>query len=105
MICNKKTGDVQLLAFANFSYAILPDEAWGVRYKRLDYSRIALSTNAEIRHKLVKRIAAIGQFVENVFEYPQDIEGAIVGDDIYLVQSRSQQGKINFYGINRTHDL
>jgi phosphoglucan,water dikinase len=114
MICSKKTGDVQLLAFANFSYAlafanfsyaILPDEAGGVRYKRIDYSRIVLSTNGEICHKLGKRIAVIGQFVENAFGYPQDIEGAIVGDDIYLVQSRSQQGNINFHGINRTNDL
>jgi phosphoglucan,water dikinase len=105
MICSKKTGDVQLLTFANFSYAIWPDETGGVGYKRMDYSRIALSTNPENRHKFGKRIAAIGQFVENAFGYPQDIEGAIVGDDIYLVQSRSQQSNINFHGINRTNDL
>jgi len=71
----------------------------------MDYSGIALSTNPENRHKFGKRIAAIGQFVENAFGYPQDIEGAIVGDDIYLVQSRSQQSNINFHGINRTNDL
>lgn len=105
MICSKKTGDVQLLTFANFSYAILPDEAGGVRYKRIDYSRIVLSTNAEIRHELGKRMVAIGQFVENAFGYPQDIEGAIVGDDIYLVQSRSQQGTTDSDGSNRINEL
>jgi phosphoenolpyruvate synthase/pyruvate phosphate dikinase len=38
------------------------------------------------------RLAKIGARIESEFGKAQDIEGAIVGDKIYLVQSRAQQG-------------
>ncbi|MDR4505432.1 MAG: TIM barrel protein [Candidatus Scalindua sp.] len=92
MICNKKTLTVQMLAFANFSFAIVPDHTDGVCRKRTDYSMVPLSTNTDIHRLLGNRLTAIGQLVEESFGKPQDIEGAIVGDDVYLVQTRMQQG-------------
>ncbi|MDR4498949.1 MAG: TIM barrel protein [Candidatus Scalindua sp.] len=92
LICNKKTSDVQMLAFANFSYAMLPYQTGGVYRKRADYSQALLSTNTDICHKLGNRLAAIGRLAEDTFGIPQDIEGVIIGDDVYLVQSRIQQG-------------
>ncbi len=92
LICNKKTHDVRTLAFASFGFAIVPAPTGGVCQKRIDYSMVPLSTNTDTRHKLGNRLATIGQLVEESFGKPQDIEGAILGDDVYLVQSRIQQG-------------
>jgi phosphoglucan,water dikinase len=92
LVCNKWSGIVQTLAFANFSYALRADSKTGVCRELLDYSRLPLSRESELRKDLGRRLAAIGARVENEFEKPQDIEGAIVGNKIYLVQSRPQQG-------------
>jgi phosphoglucan, water dikinase len=92
LACNKKSGDVQTLAFANFSYALRPASKDGVTRELLDYSRVSLSRDAESRKDMGRRLAKIGSVVENEFGKAQDIEGAIVGDKIYLVQSRPQQG-------------
>jgi phosphoglucan,water dikinase len=80
------------VAFANFSHALRPDSAGGVKKELLDYSRIPLSSESELRRDVGGRLAKIGARVENEFGKPQDIEGAIVGNKIYLVQSRPQQG-------------
>ncbi len=81
-----------MLSFANFSQAILPGDGEGVVHKTLDYSKIELSNREGYRESLGKRLARIGKFVEAEFGSPQDIEGAVAGDSIYLVQSRPQQG-------------
>ncbi|UCH80059.1 MAG: hypothetical protein JSW20_09940 [Nitrospiraceae bacterium] len=94
MVCNKSSGEVRMLAFANFSHAIWPDKAEGLFSKIVDYTGIAMSTNAEIRKTLGNRLAGIGRFVEDAFGRPQDIEGVIIGNDIYLVQSRPQTGGV-----------
>ena len=90
MVCNKSTGEMHMLAFANFSHAIWPDKAEGLLRKNVDYSGISMSMNAEFRKTLGNRLADVGRFVEDAFGQPQDIEGAVIGDDIYLVQSRPQ---------------
>jgi phosphoglucan,water dikinase len=92
LVCNKKTGEVQTLAFANFSHALRADSKTGISRELLDFSRVPLSREPELRKELGRRLAAVGARVENEFEKPQDIEGAIVGNKIYLVQSRPQQG-------------
>jgi len=60
--------------------------------KIVDYSRIAMSSDADARKRLGRRMASIARLVEGAFEKPQDIEGAVVGEEIYLVQARPQQG-------------
>ncbi len=92
MVCNKRTYTVQMLAFANFGFAIAPRNTAGVCHKRVNYSRVPLTTNTNIYQIVGPRLTAIAQLVEEYFGKPQDIEGAIVGDDVYLVQSRFQQG-------------
>jgi len=92
MVCDRHSGAATILAFANFSQALWPDPAGGVRPKTVDYSRIAMSCEAEARKGLGRRLASIAQVVERAFQRPQDIEGVVVGEEIYLVQARPQQG-------------
>jgi phosphoglucan, water dikinase len=92
MVCNKRTGVVSMLAFANFSHAILPDAEEGMLFKTLDYSKINLSIHESYGGSLGSRLAAIGRFVEAALGSPQDIEGIVADKTIYLVQSRPQQG-------------
>jgi phosphoglucan,water dikinase len=92
MICNRLTGNVSMLAFANFSQAVLPDAEWGVVRKTIDFSRIEASTDKLFRESLGCRLAKIGGFVEAALGCPQNIEGVVADDSVYLVQSRPQQG-------------
>jgi len=92
MVCDRNSGAATTLAFANFSQALWPDPAGGVAPKIVDYSRIAMSCEADARKRLGSRFASIGQAVEKAFQKPQDIEGVVVGEEIYLVQARPQQG-------------
>jgi len=92
MVCNKKTGDARMFSFANFSNAVWPDEAGGTLRKTVDYSKAGLSVAPALRKTLGRRLSSIGRFVQDSFGMPQDIEGVITGDDIFLVQARPQQG-------------
>ena len=93
MIYSKRTREGEVLAYASFSVALLPDATREklVR-KTLDYSTVELSTNEPFRTRLATRLGAVGAFVERALGKPQDTEGAFLEDKIYLVQSRSQQG-------------
>src|ERR1039458_8876287 len=90
--CDKITGVTTTLALANFSHALWPNPAGGVRRETVDYSQIEFFRHSDARKALGKRLAAVAHFVEEAFQKPQDIEGAMVGNEIYLVQSRPQQG-------------
>ena len=92
LVCDKDTGAVKTLAFASFSQAIQPAPGGGLTRKTVDYSLDELSRAGEGRTQLGQRLAAIGRGVEDAFGRPQDIEGAVVGNKIFLVQARSQQG-------------
>jgi phosphoglucan,water dikinase len=92
LVCDKTSGSVQTLAFANFSHALQPATAGALRRQTVNYSQVALSCNSEARAKLGGRLAAIGQFLEAALHHPQDVEGVVVADKIYLVQTRPQQG-------------
>jgi phosphoglucan, water dikinase len=92
LVCDKKSGAVETLAFASFSHALFPAPADGVGERTLDYSQVTLSCDAAARRALGRRLCFIGKFVEEALGQPQDIEGAVVGNDIYLVQARPQQG-------------
>ena len=82
---------MKTLAFANFSCALEPAPR-GLASRVVDYSQIDLSRDTATRNALGKRLAAVGASVETAFGRPQDIEGAIVGDQLFLVQARPQQG-------------
>jgi phosphoglucan, water dikinase len=56
----------------------------------VDYRKKSLSVDATFRKQFGQRLAAIGQFLEQKFEGAQDVEGCLVGKDIFIVQSRPQ---------------
>jgi phosphoglucan,water dikinase len=92
LVCAKGSGTTMTEAFANFSQAARIDPQGGLRFETVDYSRIDLSLDPVARQELGGRLAALGSLVERALGKPQDIEGAVRGKQIYLVQARPQQG-------------
>jgi phosphoglucan,water dikinase len=78
-------------AFANFSEALVPGHDGSLVVKCMDYSREDLSNSSEVREKLGKQLGVVGKFLQHSFgDVPQDVEGGIVSDGIYVFQSRPQ---------------
>jgi phosphoglucan,water dikinase len=90
--CDKESGALRTLAFANFSQALRPVVSGAISSETLDYSRVPLSSDAQARRELATRLARIGRNLEQALGAPQDIEGAVVDGEIYLVQARPQVG-------------
>ena len=89
----QSTGDVRVASFARLGTALMLRPAvahLGVRSETVDYSAQPLSADAAARKKLGARLAAIGAALEAEYGAPQDVEGTVVGDDVYIVQSRPQ---------------
>jgi len=95
IVCHKHKGGVRVMAFASFSHAAWPDPAGGLTRRTVDYSTVALSTDEGFRDRLGRHLATIGRFVEEAMGGPQDIEGVVVGEKIYLVQARPQHAGQN----------
>jgi phosphoenolpyruvate synthase/pyruvate phosphate dikinase len=89
-ICHTGSGEVRMVAFASFSGAFRPGSSGNLIEETIDYSKIPLSTDDDFRYRLIRRLAAIGRFVENAMGAPQDIEGVVQEDKVYLVQTRPQ---------------
>lgn len=92
--CHKLDGKVTTLAFANFSEELMvlnsgPTDGEMSR-RTVDYSKKPLSVDATFREQFGQRLAAIGQYLEQKFGSAQDVEGCLVGPDIFIVQSRPQ---------------
>ena len=90
----KFDGQVRTLAFANFSEELLvlgagPADGEVIRLT-VDYSKKPLTVDAVFRRQLGQRLGAVGFFLERKFGCPQDVEGCVVGKDIYIVQTRPQ---------------
>lgn len=90
----KFDGCVKTLAFANFSEEMLvlgagPADGEIIRLT-VDYSKKPLTVDAVYRKQLGQRLCAVGFFLERKFGSPQDVEGCVVGNDVYIVQSRPQ---------------
>lgn len=88
----KDSKSVTILGFANLSQAARPEPQKGVRLETLDYSRIDLSREPEALKSLGQRLGAIGSSIEQALGRPQDIEGAVRQNSVYVVQARAQQG-------------
>ncbi|KAJ4887966.1 hypothetical protein Rs2_27714 [Raphanus sativus] len=90
----KLDGVVQTLAFANFSEELLVSGKGPAdgKYVRLtvDYSKKRLTVDSVFRQKLGQRLGSVGFFLERNFGCAQDVEGCLVGEDVYIVQSRPQ---------------
>ncbi|KAL2323805.1 hypothetical protein Fmac_022863 [Flemingia macrophylla] len=90
----KFDGQVQTLAFANFSEELLvrgagPADGEVIRLT-VDYSKKPLTVDSVFRRQLGQRLCAVGFFLERKFGCPQDVEGCLVGKDIFIVQTRPQ---------------
>lgn len=91
---DKFDGQVRTMAFANFSEELLvlgsgPADGEVVRLT-VDYSKKPLTVDSIFRKRLAQRLCAIGFFLEQKFGGPQDVEGCVVGDKIFIVQTRPQ---------------
>lgn len=89
----KFDGSVRTLAFANFSEEmVLGDGPANGEVVRLtvDYSKKPLTVDPIFRQQLGQLLGAVGFFLERKFGCPQDVEGCMVGQDIYIVQTRPQ---------------
>jgi phosphoglucan,water dikinase len=92
--CRKEKGGIRILAFADFSLALWPGKPGELVGRTVDYSSIEFSRDKNYRQRLGFRLGRIARFVEDAMGRPQDIEGLISGETVYLVQSRPQQGRV-----------
>ncbi|CAN4120917.1 unnamed protein product [Withania somnifera] len=85
---------VRTLAFANFSEEMIVggySPADGeVIHLTVDYSKKPLTIDPIFRRQLGQRLGAVGFYLERKFGSPQDVEGCLVGKEIFIVQSRPQ---------------
>ncbi|KAG5588688.1 hypothetical protein H5410_049122 [Solanum commersonii] len=85
---------VRTLAFANFSEEMVVggnSPADGeVILLTVDYSKKPLTIDPIFRRQLGQRLGAVGFYLERKFGSPQDVEGCLVGNEIFIVQSRPQ---------------
>ncbi|XP_062108119.1 phosphoglucan, water dikinase, chloroplastic [Humulus lupulus] len=90
----KFDGNVKTLSFANFSKELLVLAAGPadgeVIHLTVDYSKKPLTIDPIFRRQLGQRLGSVGFFLEQKFGCPQDVEGCVVGKDIFIVQTRPQ---------------
>lgn len=90
----KFDGSVTTLAFANFSEELVVSKAvpadGEIIRLTVDYSKKPLSVDPVFRRQLGQRLGAVGLFLEQKFGGPQDVEGCVIGKDVYIVQTRPQ---------------
>jgi phosphoglucan,water dikinase len=90
MAYHKKTGDIEILSFANYSFLLRPADHGGTVRERVDYSAISFSGDDDFRRKLAIHLGEVGGLVERAFGKPMDVEGLVRNETIYLVQARPQ---------------
>lgn len=92
--CSKFDGSVRTLAFANFSEEMLvrgmgPADG-EVIHLTIDYSKKPLTVDPIFRRQLGQCLCSVGFFLERKFGCAQDVEGCLIGKEIYIVQTRPQ---------------
>jgi phosphoglucan,water dikinase len=91
--CLRQGGQVRLLTCASFSTALKAGRDGGkVEAEVIDYSQVPLSRDPGVGARLGRKLAEVADFLEGELGRPQDVEGAILDEDLYLVQARAQQG-------------
>lgn len=56
----------------------------------VDYSKQQLSVSSDARVELGRRVGSVAACMERAFGGAQDVEGCLVGDVLYVVQTRPQ---------------
>eukprot|EP01024_Parvocaulis_polyphysoides_P001757 TRINITY_DN1049_c2_g1_i1.p3 TRINITY_DN1049_c2_g1~~TRINITY_DN1049_c2_g1_i1.p3 ORF type:complete len:102 (-),score=21.25 TRINITY_DN1049_c2_g1_i1:722-988(-) len=87
MSVNTDNNQIQINSFANFSTAYVKG---GGDSRTVDYSREKFSLDQKFREKIGEKLCQVGKQLEGEFGGAQDVEGAIVGEDVYVVQTRPQ---------------
>eukprot|EP00916_Digyalum_oweni_P016388 GHVL01026875.1.p1 GENE.GHVL01026875.1~~GHVL01026875.1.p1 ORF type:complete len:1084 (-),score=146.71 GHVL01026875.1:279-3530(-) len=97
LVVNRETEEHEMLSFCSFSYGIElettqsnPHEAFKTHAVCHNYCGDLMTTSHSYRSKLAIRLCQIARELESAFGGAQDIEGCIVGLDVYIVQTRSQ---------------
>ena len=88
-------GKADTLAFANFSQALSKQSGKGTtpgKFRRitLDYSKQEMSRSEEARQEAGQKLVKVGRALEKAFGGAQDIEGGLIGEEIFVVQTRPQ---------------
>jgi len=81
--------DLEGFAGAGLYDSVLAEEP---RRQTLSYAHEPLVWDGRFRDDLLRRIARVGLEVERLLGAPQDIEGAVAGGRLYVVQTRPQVG-------------
>ncbi|KAG6422820.1 hypothetical protein SASPL_113201 [Salvia splendens] len=89
LAAGKFDGTVRSLAFANFSEEMVvrgggPADGEVIQLT-VDYSKKPLTVDASFRQQLGRKLGVIGFFLEQKFDGAQDVEGCLVGKDIYII--------------------
>ena len=93
LLCDRTTRQATLTRLASFSFALqLVADGQGLERQPLDYGAVPLSADPRVAERLGKRFVDIAAFLEEHLGSPQDVEGVIASNDLYLVQTRPQQG-------------
>lgn len=91
LLCDRKKGQARLTRLASFSFALRPGPQIPTT-ERIDYTLVPWSVDAANAEQLGVCLIDIAAFLEARFGSPQDVEGVIANNTVYLVQSRPQQG-------------
>mmetsp|Transcript_34823 Transcript_34823/g.65560 ORF Transcript_34823/g.65560 Transcript_34823/m.65560 type:complete len:1151 (+) Transcript_34823:115-3567(+) len=81
-------GRVQVEAYANFSTALTVGDDGVVTTSLVDYSAQPLSTDPQACVNLGQRLTIVSRLLEGSLEGAQEVEGAIVGDELYILRTR-----------------
>ena len=91
---NRHTGEARTTAFASVGVRRGYDaDVDDVATTACDYSREAMTTDANARETLARRVAAVALAVEAEFGEPQRVEGCVVGDEVWVVQTKPRAGR------------
>ncbi len=55
-----------------------------------EYHNCEIITNEKFRNEIMVNIAKLGIETEKIYNFPQDIEGCISKNKVYIVQTRPQ---------------
>ncbi|KAH6785737.1 hypothetical protein C2S51_038192 [Perilla frutescens var. frutescens] len=89
---DKKNDTVETLAFANFSEESVVQSGGAtdgeVVKLTVDYSKKPLTMDPDFRKRLCRQLGAVGSFLAKKLKGRHNVEGCLVGEDIYIVQTR-----------------
>jgi phosphoglucan,water dikinase len=90
VVLDLEHGGGDWIAFASYSQARLLADGGGVRTETVDYSQSPLSSSRRARQRLAARLGQLARFVQDAFGAPQNVEGALAGELLHVLQTRPQ---------------